>query len=101
MFKHLLYYLFIFCHIIIITKAELKFCSESVKRIQLCKMKDNYRVNGPPKSFSTNPTILTPILNLQNILDVDHDKKYMTIYFTIETHWNNPDIGVSTPEGIS
>ena len=62
MFKHLLETLFFLCHIITITMAELKFCSESdVKKIQLCKMKDNYRVNGPPKSFSLNPTLLTPI----------------------------------------
>ena len=88
-----------------IVEAKLKLCSEPVNEIQLCKQKIGYRANVPPRITSLTdiwgkPVILTPILNLQNVLDVDHDKKSMTIYFTIEMHWNESRIGVSTPDGL-
>ena len=95
--------LFFLWLIIPIVQANLKLCSEPVDEIQLCKHQDEYRANDPPRILSytdPKPAILTPILNLQNVLYVDHDKKSMTLYFTIEMHWNESRIGVSTPEGI-
>ena len=89
--------------IIPIVSGKLKLCSEPVDEIQLCKQKNDYRANDPPRILSytdPKPAILTPILNLQNVLDVDHDKKSMTIYFTIEMHWNESRIGISTPDDL-
>ena len=96
-----LYYLLLI--LIPIVQANLKLCSEPVDEIQLCKYKNEYRANDPPRIESyadPKPLIVTPILILQNVLDVDHDKKSMTIYFTIEMHWNESRIGVSTPDGL-
>ena len=89
-----------------IVEAKLKLCSEPVNEIQLCKQKIGYRANVPPRITSLTdiwgkPVILTPILNMQNVVDVDHDKKSMTLYFTIEMNWNESRIDVSTPEGIT
>ena len=57
----------------------MKFCFEPVKKIQLCKKGGDYRANAPPKQFKSlgdpDPTILTPILHLQNIPQVNDDKK--------------------------
>ena len=87
-----------------IVEAKLKLCSEPVNEIQLCKHKNEYRANEPNRILSytdPKPAILTPILNMQNVVDVDHDKKSMTLYFTIEMNWNESRIDVSTPEGIT
>ena len=81
-----------------IVQAKLKLCSEPVDEIQLCKYQNEYRANDPP---NPKPAILTPILTIQNVLDVDHDKKSITLYFTIELHWKESRLNVSIPEGIS
>ena len=103
--KTMLKILFSFFNIITITRGELKLCSEPVKKIQLCKKGEDYRANAPPKQFKSlgnpDPTILTPILHLQNIPEVNHDEKYIVVYFTIEMHWNHSNIGVNTPEGVT
>ena len=97
-----LYYLFWI--LIPIVQANLKLCSEPVDEIQLCKHQNEYRANDPPRIESyadPKPLIVTPILTLQNVLDVNHDKKTMTIYFAIELHWKESRLNVSTPEGIT
>ena len=87
-----------------IVQANLKLCSEPVDEIQLCKYKNEYRANDPPRIESLSnpkPAILTPILTLQNVLNVDHNKKSITLYLTIELHWKESRLNVSTPEGIT
>ena len=81
-----------------IVQAKLKLCSEPVDEIQLCKYQNEYRANDPP---NPKPVILTPILTIQNVLNIDHDKKSITLYFTIELHWKESRLNVSTPEGIT
>ena len=87
---------------IIIVNAELKLCSEPVNKIQLCKRMDNYIANKPPRklNYTDTPAILTPIIYLENVLEIDHDKKSITIYVTIDMEWVDSEIGVSYPEGI-
>ena len=81
--------------------AELKLCSEPVNKTQLCKRMDSYVANMPPwNENSDTPAILTPILYLENILEIDHDKKSITIYVTIDMEWVDSEIGVSYPEGF-
>ena len=91
-----LYYLFWI--LIPIAQAKLKLCSDPVDEIQLCKYQNEYRANDPP---NPKPVILTPILTIQNVLNIDHDKKSITLYFTIELHWKESRLNVSIPEGIT
>ena len=84
-----------------IVNAELKLCSEPVDKTQLCKRMENYVANMPPwNETSDNPAILTPIIYLEDILEIDHDKKSITIYVTIDMEWIDSEIGVSYPEGF-
>ena len=62
---------------------------------------ENYVANMPPwNETSDTPAILTPIIYLENILEIDHDKKSITIYVTIDMEWVDSEIGVSYPEGF-
>ena len=87
---------------ITIVNAELKLCSVPVNKTQLCKRMDNYIANKPPRklNYTDTPAILTPIIYLENVLEIDHDKKSITIYVTIDMEWVDSEIGVSYPEGI-
>ena len=94
----------LFIFVKIHAEEELKLCSEPVSKIQLCKKKDDYVANAPPRILSftdPKPLTLTPILNLHNVLEIDHDEKSITLYFTIDMEWIDSEIGVSTPEGVS
>ena len=95
---------FIFIFVKIHAEEELKLCSEPVSKIQLCKKKDDYVANAPPRILSftdPQPLTLTPILNLHNVLEIDHDEKSITLYFTIDMEWIDSEIGVSSPKGVS
>ena len=86
---------------IVFANAELKLCSEPVDKTQLCKRMENYVANMPPwNETSDTPAILTPIIYLEDILEIDHDKKSITIYVTIDMEWIDSEIGVSYPEGF-
>ena len=88
----------------IYAEEELKLCSEPVSKIQLCKKEKDYVANKPPIVLSISdpkPLTLAPILNLHNVLEIDHDEKSITLYFTIDMEWIDSEIGVSTPEGVS
>ena len=94
----------IFLIVKIHAEEELKLCSEPVSKIQLCKKEKDYVANKPPIVLSITdpkPLTLAPILNLHNVLEIDHDEKSITLYFTIDMEWIDSEIGVSTPEGVS
>ena len=77
--------------------GDLKLCSQPTNVTKLCKKMGNYKANSAPKPW---PVIVTPIVDLKNVLDVDQDKKSLTIYVYLITQWIDPEIFVHTPDEI-
>ena len=69
--------------------------NENVERTQLCKKSNYYRSNVGPEE----PTYYDLIIDLKNIIEVDHNKNTMTAYVYIITQWNDSRLNISYPNG--
>ena len=60
----------------------------------LCKLNNEHCSACPPKPW---PAKITPIVNIKDILDLDKDKKSLTVFTEINLIWDDPAISVKTP----
>ena len=74
----------------------LKLCNESVTITQLCKKFENYRPSATPRP---TPLLLTPIIDFKNVLEIEPDKKTMTVYINFIMHWVDEEIYVNPSNG--
>ena len=76
--------------------AGLILCTEEVLVTQLCKKQDNYDPSMPSKPHPAN---VTAVLDLKSVLDVDADKKTITVYVYLILVWTNFELDVKYPPG--
>ena len=76
--------------------ASLILCTEEVLVTQLCKKQDNYDPSMPSKPYPAN---VTAVLDLKSVLDVDADKKTITVYVYLILVWTNFELDVKYPPG--
>ena len=76
--------------------AGLILCTEEVLVTQLCKKEENYDPSMPPRPHPAN---VTAVLDLKSVLDVDADKKTVTVYVYLIMIWTNFEIDVNYPPG--
>ena len=60
----------------------------------LCKLNNEHCSVCPPKPW---PTKVTPTINIKDLLNLDKDKKSLTVYTDIALSWADPAISVKTP----
>ena len=75
---------------------ELELCEVETDVAKLCKKYEDYRPNDTPKPL---PTIVTPYVDLKSVIDVSEDKKSLTLYIYLVTHWYDKEVSVHTPNG--
>ena len=75
---------------------ELELCEVETDVAKLCKKYEDYRPNDTPKPL---PTIVTPYVDLKSVIDVSEDKKSLTLYIYLVTHWYDKEVFVHTPKG--
>ena len=73
------------------THAELKLCTENVTKSQICKKSIKYRANTLPKPW---PTVVKSVIQLENILAIDPEKKTMTVEIYLIMEWIDLEINV-------
>ena len=71
--------------------------NKNVESMQICKKSNNYRANAGPEQ----PTFYDLIIDLKNIIEVDHNKNTMTAYVYIITQWNDSRLNFSYPYATS
>ena len=71
-------------------------CNESVSSLQLCKKFENYIPNIVPKPW---PRFVDIIIDLKNIIELDHDRNIITVYIYMITQWISPTIAFAIPTG--
>ena len=75
--------------------SNIPFCSNNQsERIQICKKDNNHKTNRPPKP---HPISVIPILNLEDLHDVDVERETITVYVTILLQWEDFSISVTMP----
>ena len=65
-------------------------CSETVSALQLCKREKSYKPNAIPKP---TPRPIDIIIDLKDIIDIDHENIYMI------SQWISPTIAFAIPTG--
>ena len=88
--------LFLLFSIFAVITANLELCSKPTNVTKLCKLKIDYQTNKPPRPW---PCIITPYIDLKNVMDVDHDKKSMTLYVNLITSWYDKALSLHGPAG--
>ena len=91
---HFLFFLSLDCKLVL--GEGLVSCNESVSSVQLCKRFVNYIPNSVPKPW---PRFIDIIIDLKNIIELDHDKNIITVYIYMITQWISPTIAFATPTG--
>ena len=71
-------------------------CSETVSALQLCKREKSYKPNAIPKP---TPRPIDIIIDLKDIIDIDHERNLLTVYTYIIVQWTDPEISYAVPEG--
>ena len=77
-------------------ESLLPLCSvEKISEVPyLCKLNNDHCSACPPKPW---PTKVTPIVNIKDLLNLDKDKKSLTVSAEIFLSWVDPAISVKTP----
>ena len=92
-----------FATILFLLKLDLALCESllppcSVEKITedpyLCKLSNEHCSACPPKPW---PAKVTPIVNIKDIVDLDKNKKSLTVVTEITLSWDDPNISVRTP----
>ena len=78
------------------TYCDLKLCNTSVTITQLCKRFEDYRANAIP---NPTPLLVTPIIDLKNILYIEPDKKTLSLYINFIMDWQDHEIYVNPSIG--
>ena len=79
------------------TKANsLPSCSANVSSVQLCeKSGETFLPYKVPKA----PRPIDIIVDVKNVISVDHNKNTFSIYVYMITQWTNPSISFVAPKG--
>ena len=77
-------------------KSDLILCSEKVSRVQICKKEANYRPNITPHP---RLCVIKPVVDIKDILDINVDKKTITVYLYIILQWIDNSLSYAIPEG--
>ena len=78
--------------------GDLKLCSEKVSISQLCKTEPDYQPNRPSGPY---PLIINSYLDFRSVLDIDADKKTMTMNIFMIMEWIEPKMLLNVPDGIT
>ena len=76
----------------LVNGKDLDFCNVNPNITKLCKKFADYRANLTPRPW---PTIIIPTVDLKSVIDVDENKKTMTVYLFLVTCWFDHEISVS------
>ena len=72
---------------------SLPYCNETINNenesIQLCKLSETYCPICPPKDW---PRKITPVIDFKDVLEVDEQKKSITILISFIMIWNDPTL---------
>ena len=96
MFTTLVLIAFSFLPFIQVSKSSLILCSEKVSRVQVCQNKASYRPNIPP---TPRICVISPVVDVKDILDVDTEKKTITIHLYIILQWMDDGLNYAIPDG--
>ena len=78
------------------TESSLILCSEKVSRVQICKKETNYRPNITPYP---RLCVIKPVVDIKDILDINLEKKTITVYLYIILQWIDNSLSYAIPEG--
>ena len=78
--------------------GDLKLCSEKVSVSQLCKTEPDYQPNRPSPPY---PLIINSYLDFRSVLDIDPDKKTITINIFMIMEWIEPKMLLNVPSGAT
>ena len=93
MSARILGYILIFC-LYLVNGRDLDFCNMNTNKTKLCKKSGDYRPNLVPRPW---PTMVTPYVDLKSVIDVNENKKTMTLYLYLVTYWFDHEISVNNP----
>ena len=72
----------------------LQSCSEEPSKPNFCQKVEHYRPQDPPPPLRT----ITTILDIQDILEVNAEKKSMTISVNLVLKWMDPRVSYHGPQ---
>ena len=72
-------------------KAELEDCNNTNQTKTICKIKEFYDSDDPPKPL---PLKVKPIIHLQKVVDFDPASNTMTIFVKMMSRWNDSRITI-------
>ena len=78
-------------------ERNLESCSQLTNVTKLCRKNADYNPWAAPKPWPAN---VTPTVDLKNVIDVDQDKKSLTVYLYLITYWYDSEIFVHAPDGV-
>ena len=93
MSARILGYILIFC-LYLVNGRDLELCNVKTNKTKLCKKSGDYRPNLVPRPW---PTMVTPYVDLKSVIDVNENKKTMTLYLYLVTYWFDHEISVNNP----
>ena len=93
MYACMMGFLLIFC-LSLVNGKGLDFCNTKTNITKLCKKSGDYAPNKVPKPW---PTLVTPYVDLKSVIDVNENKKTMTVYLYLVTYWYDQEISVNNP----
>ena len=81
-----------------LVNGELKLCTQTKvsSTNQLCKKMESKRPNWPPEP---RPVLITPIVNIKDILDIDPNMKTLTVFIELILLWKDFEISVLKGKG--
>ena len=91
------WFLLLIGYFYVVNGKDLDFCNTNPNITKLCKKFGDYRANLVPRPW---PTIITPTVDLKSVIDVDENKKTMTLYLFIVTYWFDHEISVSKENSV-
>ena len=77
-------------------ECDLILCAEKVSRVQICKKEANYRPNITPYP---RLCVIKPVVDIKDILDINLEKKTITVYLYIILQWIDNSLSYAIPEG--
>ena len=92
------WFLLLIGYFYVVNGKDLDFCNINPNITKLCKKFGDYRANLVPKPW---PTIIIPTVDLKSVIDVDENKKTMTVYLFLVTYWFDHEISVSKENSVS
>ena len=92
----LLVFIVLLLNLSVFVKSDLILCSEKVSRVQICKKETNYRPNITPYP---RLCVIKPVVDIKDILDINLEKKTITVYLYIILQWIDNSLSYAIPEG--